>query len=344
MENFINDPLVSVIIPVYNVRPYLRESLDSVLAQTYQNLEILVIDDGSTDGSGEICDEYQQKDRRIRVIHEKNRGLSAARNAGLDRMTGKIVAFLDPDDDYLPEMIRVMTDVMKRHQADIVCCKHARVKTNRQMNMERIRNKNDKLPGQETLLTSAEALSALIDRKKAFAVWNKIYTKRLWEKLRFPEGYVFEDVRTTYLLLEAADRIGTIDQKLVLHRVRSGSITRTKTVKNVMDSFLATKILEEYVIQHTPEIFTEEQKKRFQEKSLRKMIKIYSRWLSYPTAENNKVREELKKDIYRKREVLDKHFICRQTAVLWLMFNHCPRLIPPFQKLFKFFKRILAKK
>ena len=92
--------LVSVIIPVFNVRPYLEEALDSVIHQSYENLEIIIINDGSNDGSGEICDEYAVKDKRIRVIHQENRGLSAARNAGLDCMTGDYVAFLDPDDAY----------------------------------------------------------------------------------------------------------------------------------------------------------------------------------------------------------------------------------------------------
>ena len=90
----IKNPLVSVIIPVYNVELYLREALDSVINQTYRNLEILVIDDGSTDGSGTICDEYAMKDKRIRVIHQNNRGLSNARNVGLDRMNGDAIAFL----------------------------------------------------------------------------------------------------------------------------------------------------------------------------------------------------------------------------------------------------------
>lgn len=87
-------PLVSVIIPVYNVKPYLREALDSVIHQTYRNLEIIIVDDGSTDGSGEICNQYQKSDLRIRVIHQANQGLSAARNTGLDTMHGDVVAFL----------------------------------------------------------------------------------------------------------------------------------------------------------------------------------------------------------------------------------------------------------
>ena len=97
--------LVSVIVPVYNVRPYLEECLESVVSQTYHNLEILVIDDGSTDGSGEICDRFAENDSRIRVVHQKNKGLGAARNVGLDLATGSVVSFLDSDDAFLPDAI-----------------------------------------------------------------------------------------------------------------------------------------------------------------------------------------------------------------------------------------------
>ena len=113
------NPLVSVIIPVYNVSPYLRESLDSVISQTYTNLEIIAVDDGSTDDSGRICDEYAEKDTRIKVIHQANRGLSAARNAGLNAMTGEYVAFLDSDDALYPEMVECMVKGMEKNAADI---------------------------------------------------------------------------------------------------------------------------------------------------------------------------------------------------------------------------------
>lgn len=101
--------MVSVIIPVYNVSMFLHEAIDSVIHQTYQNLEIILIDDGSSDGSEKICDEYKT-DRRVKVIHQKNQGLSAARNVGLDIMTGKYVAYLDADDRYLPNMIYEMVN------------------------------------------------------------------------------------------------------------------------------------------------------------------------------------------------------------------------------------------
>lgn len=109
-----NDILVSVIVPVYNVAPYLEDALNSVLDQTYEHLEIIIIDDGSTDGSGEICDEYRKRDNRIHVVHQENKGLSAARNAGLDHMSGAFVAFLDLDDLYHPEFIRTTLQALER--------------------------------------------------------------------------------------------------------------------------------------------------------------------------------------------------------------------------------------
>ena len=115
------EPLVSVIIPVYNVLPYIREALDSVLHQTWQRLEIFIVDDGSDDGSEAVCDEYRRDDRVI-VIHQENRGLSGARNTGLDRMTGEYVAFLDSDDAFHPEMIQRMLEAVRRTGAELAVC------------------------------------------------------------------------------------------------------------------------------------------------------------------------------------------------------------------------------
>ena len=112
--------LISIIIPVFNVRPYLETALESVIRQTYSHLEIIVIDDGSADGSGVICDEFAKRDERIKVIHQENRGLSSARNTGIDMMSGDAVAFLDPDDSYHPDYIKAMAEAMERENADIV--------------------------------------------------------------------------------------------------------------------------------------------------------------------------------------------------------------------------------
>ena len=132
-------PLISVIIPVYNVRHYLKEALDSVIFQTYRNLEIIIIDDGSTDGSREICDDYLD-DSRVTVIHQKNKGLSAARNAGLDIMTGEYVAFLDSDDAYQSSFIEEMVNAIVREVADIVVCKYTVHSTVSEMDYSKTEN------------------------------------------------------------------------------------------------------------------------------------------------------------------------------------------------------------
>ena len=115
-------PLVSVIIPVYNVVPYLQQSIESVIKQTYTNLDIIIVDDGSTDGSGRTCDNYQKLDSRIIVIHQENRGLSGARNTGLDIAQGEYIAFLDPDDMMLPNMIEETVHNISRFDAGIAVC------------------------------------------------------------------------------------------------------------------------------------------------------------------------------------------------------------------------------
>lgn len=119
--------IVSVIVPVYNVEQYLRRSVDSILAQTYQNIEVILVDDGSTDDSGKICDEYAARDSRIIVIHQENRGVSAARNAGLDRCSGEYVSFVDPDDWIEKDMFRDMLRAIEEQNADLAVCDEAHV-------------------------------------------------------------------------------------------------------------------------------------------------------------------------------------------------------------------------
>ena len=128
-----NDCLVSVIVPVFNVKSFLPEALDSLLAQTYQKLEIILVDDGSNDGSEKICDAFAKNDGRIRVIHKQNEGVSAARNTGLSVMHGEVVAFLDSDDAFHPEFVRTMLTAMQTEDADMAICKYSLYKTERKM-------------------------------------------------------------------------------------------------------------------------------------------------------------------------------------------------------------------
>lgn len=226
------EPLVSVIIPVYNVQPYLREALDSVINQTHSNLEIIIVDDGSIDGSDTICDEYKS-DPRVKVVHQENRGLSAARNIGLNLMTGEFVSFLDPDDAFYPEMIECMIDSLIQWDADMVTCGYDVIVTEGLM---KDAGKTEKvIPCRKSVMTKEEIFSAISDEKYAVCVWNKVYKKTIWDQLRFPEGKIYEDVLVIPHVVEQCERIAIIPQRLIYHRKRKGSITQTITIENIRE-------------------------------------------------------------------------------------------------------------
>lgn len=147
--------MISVIIPVYNVEPYLRKCLDSVVNQTYKELEIFIIDDGSTDGSGAICDEYVKADKRIRVFHTENRGLSCARNLGLDEVKGEWIGFVDSDDWIEPDMYEVLLTRAKETGADVVECSFIRLYPEKTI----VRQK------EELIISGKNAIHALFQQK-----------------------------------------------------------------------------------------------------------------------------------------------------------------------------------
>ncbi len=179
-------PLVSVIVPVYNVRPYIEEALDSLVLQTYGRLEILLVDDGSNDGSGGVCDRYASRDARFRVIHQENRGLSAARNAGLDCMTGEIVAFLDPDDALHPDMIRRLLEAMLREKADMAVCKYCAVQSFG--SLKDVHRHRQSIQAADRILSCREALTELAVGELGHTVWNKLYIRALWPRSALSGG------------------------------------------------------------------------------------------------------------------------------------------------------------
>lgn len=260
-------PLISVIIPVYNVAPYLREAFDSVVQQTYSNLEILIVDDGSTDGSGEICEEYCSDDR-VQLIHQENRGLSAARNSGLDRATGEYIAFLDSDDAWRLDFIEKMLETIDK--ADIAVCRFEI----HQLRLDSTWKKIEPLAG-KGFYEREEALRALADGTINISVWNKLYRSKLWKEIRFPEGHNYEDIDTTYRIFTLCGKICFLDQPLYLHRKRPGSITNTATKKNLEDWRLAYGQLEAFVESNIPEVFNEEHLKKVRQTRLHGWMIFY---------------------------------------------------------------------
>ena len=181
------NPLISVIVPVYKVEKYLHRCVDSILAQTYTNLEIILIDDGSPDRSGEICDEYAAKDSRIRVIHQKNAGLGAARNAGLDVCSGEYIAFVDSDDYILPEMYGQMLVTAREHDVDICMCQwqYEYADGRHPVTPEMID------PAIFNVTTTRELArffyKKIYDNMTAIVVWTKLFKRALFADLRFSD-------------------------------------------------------------------------------------------------------------------------------------------------------------
>ena len=166
--------LLSVIIPVYNVREYLKKCLDSVINQTYTNLEIILIDDGSNDGSGDLCDAFLQKDDRIRVVHQSNQGLAVARNVGLDMANGEWIAFVDSDDWLDENMYEILINLANKYDADIASCS---VNECVYGSREKIQ---DITEDHVSIYTCSEIIKGLLSQENVrFEVWNKVWKRRL---------------------------------------------------------------------------------------------------------------------------------------------------------------------
>lgn len=229
------EPLISVIVPIYNVEPYLRQCIDSILAQTYRNLEIILVDDGSPDDCPAICNEYAKIDSRIKVIHKKNGGLSDARNAGLDIAIGEYIGFVDSDDWIMPDMFEYLLQGILGYKAEISYCGFINV---HETWLDYQNEQTDKVYTTETALNEL-----FFDRLKNFA-WNKLYKAELWKKVRFPAGRNFEDILTMYKLFEQAKRIAILKEPKYYYRIRNNGITNEKGFLNRWSIY--TAIIDRY--------------------------------------------------------------------------------------------------
>ncbi|SNU06213.1 Glycosyl transferase family 2 [Lachnospiraceae bacterium] len=233
--------MISIIVPVYNVKLYIKEAIESILSQSYTDYEVILVDDGSTDGSGAICDYYAKKDDRIRVIHQCNKGLSAARNVGLDICKGDLIAFLDPDDALCNDMLMKMYNALMDSSADIVECNFAFYKCNHRMNPSHIHKMRRTYFASEGLYNMKEAICLQLQEKIAPNAWNKLYRSEIWNDLRFREGQNYEDLDIILPVLSKAESVYVIDDVLIMHRKRPNSITTTNSFKNARDRRLAYK-------------------------------------------------------------------------------------------------------
>lgn len=211
-------PLVTVVIAIYNIEDYLEPCLKSILSQTYQNLEIFAIDDGSTDGSSKILKEYTKKDPRLKIITQKNSGLSVVRNHGLELAKGEYVCFIDGDDHIAPDYVKKLVSAITKTDADISVCGYAAISKDTRRNFT---------PKAETLSGKDATIRLLISQENLDIVtWNKLYKRELFLKnnIIFPPQQLHEDSLTTYKLYSKAEKVAFVDQPLYFYYERPGSI------------------------------------------------------------------------------------------------------------------------
>lgn len=220
--------LISIIVPVYNVQEYLKNCINSILNQSYKNIEIILVDDGSTDESSSICDLYVKKDSRIKVIHKENGGLSDARNMGIKSARGKYITFVDSD-DYLDEnYVKVLYILITENNSDIAC---SRMKKTDSLN-DKIINKNEKI----NIYNSIDAIKEILyQRNIDNSAPSKLFKKDLFENILFPVGYAFEDLDTMYKLFLQANKIVSTTNNYYLYYQRQGSILHTVKDKTIND-------------------------------------------------------------------------------------------------------------
>lgn len=221
--------MISVIVPVYKVEPYLRQCIDSILAQTYTDFELILVDDGSPDNCGAICDEYARRDARIRVIHQENGGLSAARNAGIDIAKGEYLSFVDSDDMITETYLEKLLDTLTKEHADISVCGMLKFQDGTEPETS-----SDEIELVETMSGRDACLSIYrMDGKVPVMACGKLYKRGLFEEIRYPKGRIHEDDATTPRVLYNASCVVTNSTRLYLYRQRAGSIMAHFSVKRL---------------------------------------------------------------------------------------------------------------
>lgn len=227
---------VSIVVPIYNVESYLDRCIDSIIKQTHTNLEIILVNDGSTDSSLEICKKYENQDSRIIIVNKKNGGLGSARNAGIEMMTGDFVAFIDSDDFLHPDMVKNLYFLLNNYDADIAVCGFSSFTKE-----EEIIKKNKRRIMVKTFNTYESLKNMFRWDGIGWTAWNKLYRASLFKTTRYEEGVYSEDMATTYKLLFQSNRVVWSNEPLYYYFHRADGIMRSKPPKRYRDEILIAK-------------------------------------------------------------------------------------------------------
>lgn len=272
---------ISIIVPIYNVENYLDKCIKSIINQSFKNLEIILVDDGSPDNCPAICDEWAKKDNRIKVIHKENGGLSDARNAGLAVATGEYIAFVDSDDYIEADIYKKLLSVALNNKCDIVSCKLRMV-------YENDKNFVTKDDSEDIIIYSTEdAMSALIDDKIRQVVWNKLYKADIIKNIPFEVGKYHEDVFWSYKAIGAAKKVVSIDYVGYNYLQRAESIMGNAYSLKRLDAVEAKCLRQDYLREYFPDL---------SQKGLHNLIFtcIYHGQLSLKYLNKSEIKESLK--------------------------------------------------
>lgn len=247
---------LSVIVPVYNVEKYLLKCVDSIRKQTFQEFELILVDDGSTDDSGKLCDKLRDIDKRIQVIHKKNGGLSSARNAGLSNASGEYVSFIDSDDFIDEDMYRTMIGALERTKKDIAVC-------GRIVDLWGEREKEEFSLDRETEYSCEEAIKeVLLLRDIDVSACDKIYRRCLFENITYPEGKISEDAAIIFQILSGTNGVVHVGKPFYHYIYRKNSISKSKYTHRNYDSYMNCIKTQKYISSNYP--------------SLTKVCKVYN--------------------------------------------------------------------
>lgn len=227
------EPLISIIVPVYNISKYLERCIHSIIAQSYKNIEIVLINDGSTDNSGQLCDLYKDKDKRVRVVHKTNGGLSSARNTGLSVIKGEYLGFVDGDDFVDKYMYETLLKAMLHNNADVV-------QTGYHHTDEHGRIADTRTFKEATYNNLTDMFIAFFEKQNIHVgVWTKLYKSKIFKNIRFFEGHVFEDYAILPNILNECEKFVVIDGAFYNYAHNPESITRNKVTLDIIKSRFA---------------------------------------------------------------------------------------------------------
>ncbi len=322
LERKFSMPQISIIVPVYKVEHFLMPCVDSILSQTYSDYELILIDDGSPDQCGMICDQYAQKDNRVLVIHQSNMGLSGARNSGLDIAKGEFIAFIDSDDMVRRDYLEKMFALAKKESADIVVCRML------EFDDSKIPNLNPSIGESEFFIRSnVEACKTMYNGNPHVSVnaCNKLIRKSIIEDIRFPLGRLHEDQAIMPIVYYRASKVASIMEDMYFYRTNLNGITKTRfTIKRYDDIWAVDKCMEFFRKNGEQEIISAAAKKR------KRLICVYS---IYAYRDKVKVPKEYRIHILRALTYLRKNV--SEAKFEWYLAQVDSRLVRPYEYFLK---------